>query len=154
MALVRNKGRLRALARQPFGPWERREITPEMKAAWGRGMGTRLSPEMHAVRVAYVNNRYSVQVSTQITDWGDVTHLWIRRHDSERIHSWADLQRIKNEVRPDGHERTAVEVYPRDAELVDVANMYHLWVLPPGFALPFTLRSSMPAPGCHEAARG
>ncbi len=40
--------------------------------------------------------------------------------------SWEDLQRIKREI---GHGETyAIEVYPRDSDVVNVANMRHLWL--------------------------
>ena len=54
---------------------------------------------------------------------------------SEIRPSWPEMQRIKDEIA--GPRATAVEVYPPRAEVVDDANMYHLWVLP--HALPFTL---------------
>ncbi len=42
--------------------------------------------------------------------------------------SWESLQKIKSEV---GYgDREALEVYPRDADVVNVANMRHLWVMP------------------------
>lgn len=42
--------------------------------------------------------------------------------------TWDDLQRLKAEC---GHgEQWAVEVFPPDAELVNDANMRHLWLLP------------------------
>lgn len=37
---------------------------------------------------------------------------------------------------------TAVEVFPATRDLVDVANMYHLWVLPKSVQLPFTLKGA------------
>lgn len=41
--------------------------------------------------------------------------------------SWDDLQRLKREC---GHgERDAVEIFPADEDLVNHANMRHLWVL-------------------------
>jgi hypothetical protein len=55
------------------------------------------------------------------------------------VRSWADMQRIKNELV--GPERVAVEVFPPVSELVDQANIAHLWVLPEGFALPFSLKA-------------
>lgn len=48
--------------------------------------------------------------------------------------TWDQLERIKSEI---GHgDRWAVELYPPDAEVVDVANMRHLWLLTeaPSFA--------------------
>lgn len=42
--------------------------------------------------------------------------------------SWDDLQRLKREA---GYpERWAVEVLPADSEIVNVANMRHIWLLP------------------------
>jgi hypothetical protein len=51
--------------------------------------------------------------------------------------TWPEMQRIKDEIA--GPEATAVEVYPPQAEIVDDADMYHLWVLPA--PLPFSLFS-------------
>ena len=42
--------------------------------------------------------------------------------------SWPEMQRIKDELA--GRDRTAVEVYPPNDQIVDEANMYHIWVLP------------------------
>jgi hypothetical protein len=78
----------------------------------------------------------SVQISADATDWGDVTHLWIKRHDGKPV-TWKEMQRVKNELA--GFERLGVEMYPPQSAVVDVANMYHLWVLPEGFWLPFGL---------------
>lgn len=49
--------------------------------------------------------------------------------------SWPEMQRIKDEIA--GQDATAVEVYPPHSEIVDQADMYHLWVLPE--PLPFSL---------------
>lgn len=49
---------------------------------------------------------------------------------------WEDLQRLKREA---GYGLAdAVEVYPSDADIVNVANMRHLWILPG--ELPFKWR--------------
>jgi hypothetical protein len=53
---------------------------------------------------------------------------------SQNRPTWWEMQRIKNELC--GEEWTAVEVYPPQAEVVDEADMYHLWTMDP---LPFTL---------------
>jgi hypothetical protein len=67
--------------------------------------------------------------------------LWISLHRRDRkpIHDWRHFQAIKNEIA--GPDRTAVEVYPAEANLVDTSNEYHLWVLPAGFELPFGFAS-------------
>ena len=84
------------------------------------------------------NKVYSVQHYVKPTNWGPVDHLMVRRNDEEPVRSWQDLQRIKNELC--GVDRTAVEVFPAETDLVDAANIYHLWVLPENFTLPFSLK--------------
>ena len=85
----------------------------------------------HAV-AAYVNNRYSCQVYRRR---GGYYHLVIRRHDGGTVVAWHDLQRIKDEM---GYsEQMAVQVFPAHDEIVDDANLYHLFVLPE--ALPVTI---------------
>lgn len=86
---------------------------------------------------AWMNDAYTVQFYQQTGAWGDVLHLMIRRNDAQPVHSWSDFQIIKDDLV--GPERTAIEVYPPAAELVDDANIYHLWVLPEGMRLPFGL---------------
>lgn len=50
------------------------------------------------------------------------------------------MQRIQDEIA--GPERTAVEIYPPRRDIVDGADMFHLWVLEA--PLPFGLH--VPAP--------
>lgn len=42
--------------------------------------------------------------------------------------TWDELQAIKNEVGYSDHD--ALEVYPRAQDVVNVANIRHLWVMP------------------------
>lgn len=49
--------------------------------------------------------------------------------------TWWEAQRIKNEL--GGEPAMAVEIYPPQAEVVDAAPMYHLWVLDE--PLPFSI---------------
>lgn len=58
--------------------------------------------------------------------------LAIKRSDKTAIRSWRILQDIKNSIV--GDESVAVEVYPRESEVTDTANMYHLWVYKAGKA--------------------
>lgn len=51
--------------------------------------------------------------------------------------TWWEMQRIKNEIAGPG--ATAVEVYPPQDEVVDDADMFHIWVIN---ALPFSLARS------------
>jgi hypothetical protein len=121
-----------------------------MGDAWGEWIrGPRpalVAPQMTALRAVtdtYRNRFFAVLVAPVETRWGPVTHLMVRRHDGRMPRSWTDLQRIKNELV--GPHRVAVEVYPAEQHVVDVANMAHLWVLPEGVGLPF---------GLHLGAKG
>jgi hypothetical protein len=50
---------------------------------------------------------------------------------------WRELPRIKDEIF--GKDRMAVQVYPRQVDLIDAADMYHLWVFPLGYRFDFGL---------------
>lgn len=73
------------------------------------------------------------------TEWGKVEHVTITRraysNDGSGDFTWADKQQIKDELF--GKNRTAIEVYPKEDRLVDVADVYHLWVFDKNFNLPF-----------------
>lgn len=60
-------------------------------------------------------------------DAGD-GHLKVSRIDGADGITWDELQRIKNEVW--GEEQTAIEVFPPQGELVNDANIRHLWLVP------------------------
>jgi len=51
---------------------------------------------------------------------------------------WEELQRLKREC--GRGDRDAVEIYPRDHDIVNVANMRHLWLFKVG-SLPFAWRN-------------
>lgn len=92
------------------------------------------------IREARANNLYAVLVRPlRDEDGQQVYHLAIRTA-SQLEPPWRDLQRIKNELF--GDEATAVQVMPPQSELVDAADMYHIWILPK--RLPFTLKRSPP----------
>jgi hypothetical protein len=61
-------------------------------------------------------------------------HLSIRRCDRAACRDWRHFQAIKNQLC--GDECEAMEIYPAESRLVDTANQFHLWVLPPGIAIP------------------
>ena len=89
------------------------------------------------------NGVFSVMVRDVDTAWGKVRHAMIATPAAGGEPTWSERQRIKNELL--GREKTAIEVFPAMGDLVDAADAYHLWVLPQGMALPFTLKSS-PSP--------
>lgn len=91
-------------------------------------------PMPRGLHRVWKNNVYVVQAFLKPEG---ITLLMVRRNDAEPIRSWSDMQRIKNELM--GIDRVAVEVYPRERDVVDEAHMYHLWVYPEGYILPFGL---------------
>lgn len=121
---IRERERV-ALRTGEWGTWEWVSQRPDEGKGW-------LS-EVHTV---WKNRAFAVLIRTVDTEWGPVMHAAIR-NVSETDIPWRDMQRIKDELF--GEERAAVEVFPPSDELVDEANMYHLWVLPEGTRLPFTL---------------
>lgn len=83
-------------------------------------------------------HKYVVMSRKLKTDWGIIEHACICNADNTDI-PWAEKQRIKNELF--GRNVTAIEVFPRTDRLIDTAAMYHLWILPKGFELPFGLHA-------------
>lgn len=128
MVLPRNERRLALRAEEKarrsgaWGPWETISVTPGMIA--GRGWPRQVR---HARR-----NCAFVVLERPLPD--GTLHLAVSSL-SQRRPSWWEMQRIKNEIA--GEKATAVEVYPPQAEVVDGAEMFHIWVLPA--PLPFSL---------------
>jgi len=76
----------------------------------------------------FVNDKYQVAMRTIANDDPEVpsvVHLSIKRLDKEPIHDWRDLQKIKNELV--GAEIEMWECYPKESQLIDTANQYHMW---------------------------
>jgi len=85
---------------------------------------------------AWCNDRFAVQHFA----FGGQEWLSIRRHhDGASPPTWAEMQRIKNELV--GPERVGVEVFPKASELVDDADMFHIWLYPEGENTPFNFIS-------------
>lgn len=87
--------------------------------------------EFRKKSLRYENNLYAVNVTEVVGVEGEMWQwLSIKRLDRDIIRDWRHLQRIKTELC--GPEREAVEIFPPESHLVDTANQFHLWVLPPG----------------------
>ena len=93
-----------------------------------------------------------VRVKTSIEN-PDRSMKWlsIKRHDQEPIdfNHWRTLQAIKNEVA--GKDVDAVQVFPKEQHLVDMANQYHLWCFDPSEDLSFGFREGRFVSGSAEA---
>lgn len=107
-----------------WGPWERVELQP---GAVARGGWTEQVSVAHRNRVFCVLERLV---------YPGVTHLAVTSLSAVRP-TWHEMQRIKDEIA--GPDRFGVEVYPPRDEIVDGADMFHLWVWPEGKTLPFGL---------------
>lgn len=68
---------------------------------------------------------------------GECVHVMVQGHGAE---TWAAKQKLKNAIV--GPQRLAIEVFPPESELVDQADVFHLWVLPDGYQLPFGLEET------------
>lgn len=55
------------------------------------------------------------------------THLRIDRHDGEPITSWETIQYLKNKFL--GDDVVAIEIYPKQQDLLNGSNGRHLWVI-------------------------
>lgn len=83
------------------------------------------------------------QVTTRLlrTAWGKVEHAAITivgdslTCNGEHEIPWSVKQSIKNELF--GENRIAIEVFPAEKNKVDVMDVYHMWVLPKDFRMPF-----------------
>lgn len=84
------------------------------------------------ITIAHRNRVFSVLERPTI---GGVVHYAVSSLSGERP-TWWEMQRIKDELA--GKDATAVEVYPPHAEIMDEADMFHIWVIPEG--LPFIIR--------------
>lgn len=105
-------------ARPPLpklGPWEDRSNIID------------LGPE--GLLQAWVSRLYAVQ-RYSVTGRPGWDHLHVQRHDGWPVRSWTHMQAIKAELLHHGDRRLAVEVYPANHRIVDLADAYHLWVLP------------------------
>lgn len=74
--------------------------------------------------------RFLVQV---YQEKGGVERITVNRVERDAngwvgVISWEELQDIKQQI--GRGDRYAVEVYPRDCNVINVHNMRHLWVLP------------------------
>jgi len=79
---------------------------------------------------AYVSKKYLVQLYQEknkplrISISRNTIDVAMKWHDGI---TWDEIQSIKNEIGFEDHD--CVEVYPAQKNIVDVANMRHIWVM-------------------------
>lgn len=133
------KERLRLLALErkfrasgEWGAWETIQLAPGQ-------CGSGWAGQCHQARR---NRVFAVLVRL---DASGVVHLAVSSLSGNRP-SWPEMQRIKDEIA--GPDTTAIEVYPRKIDVVDEADMFHIWVL--RGKLPFGLHLMRHAPGLRS----
>lgn len=99
---------------------------------------------------------YSVMSRKIKTDWGPIEHITIQKMGTMGVGGtcevpWSVKQEIKDELF--GYKYTAIEVFPAKKNLVDVCDVYHLWLLPDNFKLPFGIHPHRD-PQCNPIERG
>ncbi len=96
------------------------------------------------VKVVYRNRVFSVLVRGVFVPWSancnpqdkqGITHAAVASLSGIRP-TWHEMQRIKDSLF--GHDKTAVEIYPPRRDVVDGADLFHLWILPED--LPYGLK--------------
>ncbi|GLQ09268.1 hypothetical protein GCM10007913_12000 [Devosia yakushimensis] len=107
-----------------WGPWNATELPMGMPGSM-RGWTA-------SVRRVHANRVWSV-LERPLPD--GAVHLAVSSLSGARP-TWWEMQRLKDEIA--GTAATAVEIYPPRDEVIDGANMYHLWVVPDG--LPYSLK--------------
>lgn len=89
----------------------------------------------------WMDNDENLCVCSRIirTQFGNVEHVTISKgtntNDGTGEVTWAQKMRIKNELF--GENRFAIEVFPKQKNLVDVCDVYHLWVFDKKVDMPF-----------------
>ncbi len=97
------------------------------------------------------NDGYTVGSRQIRTEFGIVEHVTIQRMGVGGDVPWAVKQEIKNELF--GAQSVAIEVFPAKKHLVDVMDVYHLWVMPKRFEMPFGIHPTRD-PQCPAVERG
>jgi hypothetical protein len=79
---------------------------------------------------AFKNNTYTVMIFDETsTTKGNAIKAMVQKHNNTPIFNhWSELQNIKNEIF--GDETTAIEYYPPESKLVNLHNIYWLWIFP------------------------
>ena len=89
---------------------------------------------------AFQESDQIIRLSVCRTDWDTTSNSW-----KENI-GWDELQRIKGEA---GYQDScAVEVYPAAGDVVNLANMRHLWILPYSPDYVWTKKNRQPSNAC------
>jgi hypothetical protein len=81
---------------------------------------------------AFSNNQYKIMINDHCpTTHGEAIRVFVQKLDDTPIRNhWSEMMRIKNELF--GRETVAIEYYPAQSELVNVHNIYWMFIFPDG----------------------
>lgn len=118
--------------RDTWGNWS---LAEKAGSSLMDALGT--APTTGGDELMFTNDLFTVLVAEVRSDNfpPPVLHLSFRYKDRRAAHDWRHIQRLKNELC--GADVEATEIYPAEKYLMDGANQYHLWALPPGLVLPW-----------------
>lgn len=87
---------------------------------------------------------YSIMSRLLQTEYGKVEHVTISKINKEPNKINDVPWKIKQEIKDDlfGKNRMAIEIFPTEKTLVDVCDVYHLWVFDKGFNFSFGIHPS------------
>lgn len=122
-------------------PKKAQEIAPLYQGVW--------MPQMD--RAWESEDGYNVMSRQIRTKWGTVEHVTIQNMSGKGDVPWAVKQEIKDELF--GFKSTAIEVFPAKKNLIDACDVYHMWVLPKDFKMPFGIHP-LRDPMCDPVERG
>lgn len=125
-------------------------LEPVPEKAWPRASRDLAAKHGVAILGVWRSNRFLVQA---FQESNGIVRLSICRSVLTPDGQWADgitwdqLQELKHQAGYGAYD--AVEIYPADVDLVNVANFRHLWVLPGPLA--FAWRADAPGPAVVDA---
>lgn len=139
--LARRKQEAARRALKPRGPW-----LPVSKGDRVVYTGTDIDRSEIQKRIppnclaSWTNNRcFVIHWASLETVVGIVDHFTIQGHNAGTLIGWSEMQSAKDDLAIDGRDRVGVQVFPKSSLIHDLENVYHLWVYPVGFDLPFAL---------------
>ena len=103
---------------------------------------------------SWIDNEEDISVCSRLirTQFGNVEHVTISKgtgtNDGTGEVTWAQKMQIKNELF--GENRFAIEVFPKQKNLVDVCDVYHLWVFDKKVDMPFGIAKKEHIPAINR----
>ena len=127
----------RALRRKLASEYRRKRGWEEMRDVSKEVIPKLSTPPPDTLIAYWISRHFTVQEHRKHCRWGTITLLFITKNDQTPVTRWADVQNIKTDIC--GPDSVAIEVYPSEEEMPEMAGYKQIFVLPEGFELPFKL---------------